>query len=871
MLITKIFALRGPNIWSRNPVLEAWVDLQELKDTPSNAVPGFNDRLMTWLPTMIEHRCSEGVRGGFFSRLRDGTYPAHILEHVTLELQSLAGTPVGYGRARQTATEGVYRVVVRYRDEQLARACLAAARELVLAAMFDRPFDMKGEVAKLRELADRVCLGPSTAAIVAAADARGIPWRRLNEGSLVQMGQGTKQRRVWTAETDRTSALSESIAQDKELTKGLLRACGVPVPGGRPAQDAEDACKAAEEIGYPVVVKPRDGNHARGVFIGLTTEAQVRAAVAVASREGSGVIVEKFAEGVEHRLLIVGGKLVAATRGDIARIVGDGKGTVAQLVEAQLNSDPRRGELETCPLSPVVLTEEPVLMLLARQGFRPDSVVPEGVSLVVQYSDNLSIDVTDQVHPQNAAQAALAAQIVGLDVAGLDIVAGDISRPLAEQGGVVVEVNAGPGLAMHLAPSEGQPRPVGEAILETLFPPGENGRIPLVCVTGTNGKTTVTRLVAHILRTAGRVVGMTDSDGIEVCGRTIETGHCAGPRSARRVLLNPQIDAAVFEAARGGILREGLGFDRCDVAVVTNIGLGDHLGLHNVNDLDDVYTVKRTPVDVVLPTGTAVLNAMDPLVAKMASLSAGSVILFAPDATHPLLVQQREQGKRAVFVRGDRIILAEGSAEAVLIAIDEVPLTHAGRVPFQVENALAASAAAWALGMTPEAVRAGLQTFRADHQNAPCRFDVVPHGGATLVIDDCHNVSALSAVVAALERFPPKKRTAVYSVGDARRNDDIVRQGELLAGAFDRVILYDDPSVSGRAPGEVTALLRKGLSQGLQVPEILEVQEFERAVATALAKLAPGELGLIQVVDGDVPASLRALSALGVGTSRTRE
>jgi cyanophycin synthetase len=383
-------------------------------------------------------------------------------------------------------------------------------------------------------------------------------------------------------------------------------------------------------------------------------------------------------------------------------------------------------------------------------------------------------------------------------------------------------------------------------------------------VTGTNGKTTVTRLVAHILRSSGRVVGMTTSDGIEVSGRSIEGGDCAGPRSARKILINPTVEAAVFEAARGGILREGLGFDRCDVAVVTNIGQGDHLGLHNVNDLDDVYTVKRTPVDVVLPTGTAVLNAADPLVAKMASLSAGAVILFAMEATHPLILQQREQGKRAVFVRDGQIILAEGPAEIVLISVNEVPLTQSGRVPFQVENALAASAAAWALGMPLEAVRAGLQTFKPDHQDDPCRFNVVPHGESTLVIDDCHNVSALSAVVAALDRFPPKKRTVVYSAGDARRDEDIVRQGAILAGAFDRVILYNDPSVCGRAPGDVPALLRKGLALGGRATEIIDVSEFGEAVGTALAKLAPGELGLIQILDGDVPASLNALSALGV-------
>jgi cyanophycin synthetase len=864
MEIRKILALRGPNIWSRHPVLEAWVDLKDLKDKPSDSIAGFNDRLMAWLPSMIEHRCSVGERGGFFQRLRDGTYAAHILEHVSIELQNLAGSTVGYGRARETAEEGVYRVVVRYRDERLARACLLAGRELVLAAIYGKPYDVTQEVRKLRELADRVCLGPSTAAIVAAADARGIPVRRLNEGSLVQLGQGAKLRRIWTAETDRTSAVAESIAQDKELTKNLLRAGGVPVPEGRLVTDPADAWQAAEEIGVPVVVKPRDGNHARGVFTSLTSEAQVRAAFEVAIHEGSGVIVEKFAEGAEHRLLVVGGKLVAATRGDIASVVGDGQKTVAQLVDEQINSDPRRGSYESCPLCQITLKDETTLLNLERQGYRPDSVPPAGASVVVQYSDNLAIDVTDQVHPSIAAHAALAAQIVGLDVAGLDLVANDISQPLEDQGGVVVEVNAGPGLAMHLAPSVGTPRPVGEAIVDTLFPPGENGRIPIVCVTGTNGKTTVTRLAAHILRSAGRVVGMTSSDGIDVSGRTIEGGDCAGPRSARKILVNPQVEAAVFEAARGGILREGLGFDRCDVAVVTNIGQADHLGLHNVNTVDDMFTVKRTPVDVVLPTGSAVLNAADSLVAKMASLCAGSVIFFAIDGAHPTLQQHRSQGKRAAFVRDGQLILCEGPSETDLISINEIPLTHSGRAPFQVENALAAASAAWALGLPQEAIRTGLETFRADRQDDPCRFNVLPHGEATLVIDDCHNVSALAAVVSALDRFPHRRRTAVYSAGDGRRDEDIIRQGEILAAAFDHVVLYDDPSAADRAKGDVPGLLRRGLAIGPRVVEIIYVSDYREAVGRALGLLASGELALVQALDGDVEESLAVLSAIGV-------
>lgn len=869
MEIRKILTLRGPNIWSRYPVLEAWVDLQDLKDSPSDSLPGFNDRLMSWLPTMIEHRCSIGERGGFFQRLRDGTYPAHILEHVAIELQTLAGTPVGFGKARETSEEGVYKVVMRYRDEQTARACLFAARELILAAIYDRPYDLKAEVIRLQEIADRYCLGPSTAAIVLAAEERGIPARRLNAGSLVQLGQGNKQRRIWTAETDRTSAIAESIAQDKELTKTLLRAGGIPVPEGRLVADAADAWAAAAEIDAPVVVKPRDANHARGVFTNLTTQPQVESAYEFALREGTGVIVERFAPGNEHRLLVVGSRLVAAARGEAAFIDGDGQRSVKQLVEQQLNSDPRRGEGESCPLSPIEF-DAVTLMQLERQGYKLDSIPPQGARILVQRNDNLSADVTDRVHPTTAAHAVLAAQIVGLDVAGLDIVVDDISQPLESQGGVVVEVNAGPGLVMHLRPSEGEPRPVGEAIVESLFPAGSNGRIPVVCVTGTNGKTTVTRLVAHILRRSGRLVGMTCTDGIMVESRTIETGDCSGPRSVRKVLLNPLVEAGVFEAGRGGILREGLGFDRCDVAVVTNIAEADHLGLAYIDTPEQMFTVKRSAVDVVLPSGTAVLKADDPLVADMAALSAGGVIFFALDGDHPVMLAHRAQGKRAVFVREGQIVLSEGMAEAPLVALANVPLTHGGRVAFHVENALAAAAAAWALGVSEATIRAALAEFRGDTDDNPGRFNLLEYRGATIVIDDSHNTSALKALVAALDRFPEERRTIVYSAGDGRRDADIVRQGEQLGSAFDRVILYEDFSASDRAKGELAALFRQGLdlvvrgesAGGKRSVEVLEVPEHRQAIETALSLAGAGEIVVIQPEDEDIEPTLEFVRGL---------
>ncbi len=860
MEIRKILTLRGPNFWSRYPVLEAWVDLQEL-NCASDTLPGFNDRLMSWLPTMIEHRCSVGERGGFFKRLRDGTWPGHILEHVTIELQTLAGTPVGFGKARETSEEGVYKVVVRYRDEHLGRACLLAGLELVLAAVYDRPYDVKAEIAKLQAMRDRVCLGPSTTAIVKAAEARDIPTRRLNMGSLVQLGHGIRQRRIWTAETDRTSAIAESIAQDKELTKTLLHAAGVPVPEGRIVTDPADAWDAATDIGIPVVVKPRDANHGRGVFTNLSTQDQVESAFNFASREGNGVIVEKFAQGNEHRLLVVGDRMIAAASGEACYVKGNGASTIRQLVEEQINSDPRRGEDESCPLNPVECGEV-MRIQLERQGYNFESVPAEGTTVLVQRNDNLSMDVTSRVHPTTAAYAVLAAKVVGLDVAGLDIVVADVSQPLESQGGVIVEVNAGPGLLMHLRPTVGTPQPVGEAIVDSLYPPGQNGRIPIVCVTGTNGKTTVTRLISQMIRATGRVVGTATTDGIIIDERTTESADCAGPRSAIKILTSPLVEAGVFEAARGGILREGLGFDRCDVAVVTNLGEGDHLGQSYIDTLEQMAIVKRSAVDVIIPTGTVVLKADEPLLAEMAAECASPVTMYALDGAHPVMTEHRAQGKRAVFVRDGSVILAEGANETTLIAVGNIPLTFEGRVAFQAENVLAAVAAAWGMGIPSETICAVLERFQSDAAHNPGRFNLLEFRGATILIDDPHNVSALAALVSALDKFPYERRTIVYSAGDGRRDADIIRQGSQLGAAFDRVILYEDYSASDRDPGELAGLFRQGLADAKRAAEVLDIPAHRQAIETALSLVGSRELLVIQTEDADIQQTLETVRAL---------
>jgi cyanophycin synthetase len=867
MEFRKVLALRGPNMWANFPVLEAWVDLGVLKDSPSTSIPGFNDRLMSWLPTMVEHQCSEGVRGGFFIRLREGTYPAHILEHVTLELQELIGMPVKYGRAREmTENSSLYKVVVQYREEEVGKACLYAARELVLAAIHDRPYDVAAEVKRLRELAHEVQLGPSTASIVAAAKARGIPFRRLNSGSLIQLGQGARQRRILTAETDRTGAIAESIAQDKDLTRTLLRAVGVPVPDGRPVCDADDAWEAACSIDAPVVIKPRYGNQGRGVATNLSTREQVAAAFANAREEGDEVVVERYAPGADYRVLVVGGKVVAASRREPAHVIGDGARTIRTLVD-EVNTDPRRADHHATALSKIVL-DSVALSVLAEQGCTPDSVPAEGARVLIRRNANLSTggtaaDVTDEVHPDVAARAVDAARVVGLDIAGVDIVAVDISRPLEEQGGVVVEVNAGPGLRMHLEPSSGKPRPVGEAIINMMFPEGENGRIPLVAVTGVNGKTTTTRLVAHILRGTGKTVGMTNSDGIYIDNRRIEAGDCSGPQSARAVLLNPKVEAAVLEAARGGILREGLGFDRCDVAVVTNIGEGDHLGLSGIETLEKLALVKRTIVDVVQPHGAAVLKADDPWVAQMAPKCPGSVIYFCRDAQHPVVREALAAGGRAVFARDGWVVLAEADRETPLAPLARIPLTYQGRVAFQVENALAASAAAWALGVPLDQVRMGLASFTSSAQQTPGRFNVLEANGAVVILDYGHNPSAVAALVEALDMFPQQRRSIVFSCEGDRRDEDVIRQTEILGDSFDNVILYEYPDLRGRKKGTIMALMKEGLATGTRIGETIEQPNEPAAIDVALRSLEPGDLLVIQPkeIDDVVSEVIRFLDA----------
>lgn len=706
--IIKVISLRGPNIWTYRPALEAWIDIHDLEDFPSNTLPGFTERLTAWLPGLTLHRCGVGEPGGFLLRLREGTWPAHILEHVTLELQNLAGMQTGFGKARQTSKRGVYKMVVRARHEDVSRACLFAARDLVMAAIEDAAFDVAATVEHLHELADSLMLGPSTACMVAAATERGIPSIRLSEGNLVQLGYGVHSRRIWTAETDHTSAVAESISRDKDLSKRLLQSCGVPVPEGRVVTTAADAWEAAEEIGTPVVVKPSDGNHGRGVSIDLSQREDVEAAYELAERHGSEVIVERCVPGDEHRLLVVGGRVVAANRGETAWVEGNGRSTIVELIDRQLNADPRRGRTEDFPLNTIEVEEDAAVRLeLARQGFAPDSVPGEGRRVLIQRNGNVAIDVTDEVHPKVQAAASLAARVVGLDIAGVDLVARDIARPLDEQGGAIVEVNAGPGLLAHLRPAQGKPRPVGEAIVDHLFPKDASGRIPIVGITGSHGKTAVARLVARVLKLEGKQVGLACGEGLFFGRHLIRKGDAANWDAGHCVLLNRFLEAAVFENGMRGILSEGLAYDRCQVGVVTDIDPTDLAPEFFIEEPDQICNVLRTQVDVVLANGAAVLNAEDPLVARMAELCDGEVIFFA---TAPEAVAGHcAQGGRAVFVRAGQVVLATGSGERLLIEVRAIPVLAQSAI--RLADVLAAIAATWALNVSADLIRTVVETY----------------------------------------------------------------------------------------------------------------------------------------------------------------
>lgn len=705
--------LRGPSVWTYRPVLEVWLDLGELEEYPSNKIPGLNERLTTWLPDLIEHTCGVGERGGFIQRLEGGTWMGHVLEHVVIELLNLAGLPAEFGQTREISQRGVYRMVFRCPEEAVARVALEMGHKLLMAAINDQPFDLKPAIHAIKTAINDRYLGPSTGCIVDAASERRIPHIRLNDGNLVQLGYGAAQRRIWTAESDQTSAIAEGIAQDKDFTKRLLAACGVPVPEGQVVNSPEEAWEVAQEIGTPVTVKPSDGNHARGVTLELYNEADIKTAFALAQPEGSDVIVEKFIDGVEHRILVVGGKVVAATKGETVSVYGNGTATLSQLVEV-LNQDPRRGPEQEFPLDWINLQAGAVKLELNRQNVTPESVIPKGQAVLLQRNGNMAIDCTDDVHPDVAYYATLAAKIVGLDIAGMDMILKDVSQPMQGQG-AILEVNAGPGLLMHLKPTNGAPRPVGMAIADHLFPRSEEdrdaGRIPVVGIVGTRENAFIARLVGWLLQLSGKRTGVASSEGMFLANRQTQQTDTANWAGAHRLLTNRLAEAAVIQTTPRSILEEGLAYDRCLIGVVTDMDGYETLADHDVHEAGQMRRVIRTQIDVVLSHGAGVLNADLPEVADLAELSDGEVLLYTLDAANPVVAAHRQdnEGGRAVLVKGNNVVLATGAQERVLGTLDALALPG-GKRP-DTPALLAAIAAAWALDISPDLIGAGIKTF----------------------------------------------------------------------------------------------------------------------------------------------------------------
>ena len=710
IVVEQIVNLLGPNSWTYRPVLEAWVDFAAIERLSEAQKTQSLSRLLAWLPSLAQSYLNPEASTGPKTTLTSGHWSANILEHVTLTLQSLADLPGGFGETQKTSNPTLYKVVVRAWHPLVTRYALQSACELIEAAVNRTSFDVETAVQQLQNLRHKHCLGPSTACIVDAADDRDIPAIRLNTGNLLQLGYGINQRRIWTAETDHTGAIAETISRDKELTKSLLQACGIPVPNGQAVDSIQQAWEAAQDIGLPVVVKPSDGNHGRGVFTNLSTQQEIEQAYGVAVEEGSGVLVEKFIVGQEHRLLVVGGKLVAAAKGEYAQVTGDGVHTIEALLDVQLNADPRRGHQEDQPLNYVRL-DSAVRLEIARQGFEPQSVVPAGRQIVIQRNGNVAIDCTDQVHPEVAALACTAARVVGLNIAGIDLVALDISKPLQEQGGAIVEVNAGPGLLMHLKPAVGKARQVGRDIVAHSFAPGDMARVPVIGITGSQGKTMTGILLFRLLSLHGWRCGLASSAGLFVDKRLLHRGDCANFENARRVLMNREVQAAIIENGSRQLLTEGLAYERCEVGIITQIDWAENLSQYRVSTLAERLKIYRTQIDVVLPKGMAILNADDPSIAELARHCDGQITWVSLSGHPPQLATDLAQEQRVVSIIEGTITLSQGDRTEALCPLTAIGGTEQAFDTTQAYNVLAAVAAAWALGLSPDLIQAGLLSF----------------------------------------------------------------------------------------------------------------------------------------------------------------
>jgi cyanophycin synthetase len=809
--------MRGPNYWSvnRDKLIVMVLDLEELEQKPTNKISGFQERLEGMFPSMYEHRCSVGTPGGFFERVQEGTWMGHVIEHIALEIQTLAGMDTGFGRTRTYGEDGVYFVVFSYTEEKVGRYAAQAAVRIAEALITGDDYDLESDIQEMREIRERERLGPSTGSIIEEAQSRGIPWIRLNRYSLCQLGYGANQKRIQATVTSQTSSIGVELACDKEDTKYLLEQAEVPVPKGDIIRTEAGLKEVIERIGYPIVVKPINGNHGRGITTDIRNWEDACEALSAAKEVSRSVIVEQFITGDDYRLLVIDHKLVAAAKRTAAHVIGDGKSTVQELID-KTNADPRRGYGHEKVLT-LIKVDDMTKGLLDAAGYSLETVLKKDEYLKLKDTANLSTggtaeDVTDIVHPFNVFMAQRISRVIGLDICGIDIMADCIDQPINETGGVILEVNAGPGFRMHLAPSEGLGRNVAAPVIDMLYPPGSDSRIPIIAVTGTNGKTTTTRLIAHMARLKGRKVGYTTSDGVYIQNRLLMQGDCTGPASAEFVLKDPTVDFAVLECARGGLLRAGLGFKRCDVGIVTNVA-ADHLGLKGIHTIEQLAKVKGVIPEVVLPDGYAILNADDDLVYEMRSNLKCNVALFSMDENNKRIAAHAKRGGISAIYENGYITLMKGDWKIRVTKAANVPLTMGGRASFMIQNVLPAVITAYTRGFAIEDIKVALESFIPSPSQTPGRLNLFNFKNFQIMLDYAHNPAGFRALANLVEKMDGAPKVGIIAgIGDRRREDNM-EMGSIAARMFDEIIIRQDRNLRGKTEQELIKMLEAGIDE----------------------------------------------------------
>jgi len=855
--------MRGPNYWSirRHKLIQMRLDLEEMEEFPTNKVDGFGERLQKMFPTMHSHRCSIGTPGGFFQRVAEGTWMGHVIEHIALELQTLAGMACGFGRTRSTGKHGVYNVVFSYMEEKAGVYTAKASVRIAEALIAGYDYDLAADIQNLREIREEERLGPSTGCIVDEAIARGIPYIRLNRHSLVQLGYGVNQKRIRATIASTTGSIAVDIACDKEETKNLLEAAEIPVPRGRIVYSEEGLKEALDRISYPIVTKPVDGNHGKGATTNITNWDDAVKGLEAAKKYSRGVIVEKFITGQDHRVLVINYKFVAAAIRKPASIIGDGKSTIQQLID-KTNEDPRRGYGHERTLTQIKV-DDFTLDMLAKANLTLERIIPSGQELHLKPTANLSTggtatDVTDMVHPDNIFMCERIARIIGLDICGIDIMAENLTEPVSQTGGAILEVNAAPGFRMHIDPAEGIPRNVAEPVIDMLYPPGSSARIPIIAVTGTNGKTTTTRLMAHMVKTMGYKVGYTTTDGVYIQNQLMMRGDCTGPVSAEFVLKDPTVDFAVLESARGGILRSGLGFHNCDIAIVTNIA-EDHLGLQDIDTVEQLTRVKAVVPASVLPNGYAILNADNKYTVSMAKECVCKIAYFSMDENNPIIKEHITKGGLAAVYENGYVTICKGTWKIRIEKAVNIPLTFGGRASYNIANVLPTLLAGFIRDFKIEDMRVALQTFIPGPVQTPGRMNIFRFKNFELMVDYAHNTAGFEAIGEMLSKIDANHVGVIAGVGD-RRDEDTIALGRQAAKMFSEIVIRQDKNLRGRTEDEIIELITRGIRE---VDPNKKVTSFKRETDAIDFAIKNARKGTFLTICSDVvPAALDQILAL---------